>query len=243
VGKGKLLRFSEMKTFNHVFQPGFNEIFNNNYHLKGNWAQSFFGNNNPVVLELGCGKGEYTTGLAEEYPQINYIGIDIKGARIWRGAKTSKEKGLRNVAFLRTSIDHIVSFFAPNEVAEIWLTFSDPQPKKPKKRLSSSVFLNRYIQFLKPGAIIHLKTDNRLLYEYSLALVKVNGLKINFASSDIYADNGLPTHVTQIQTFYEKQFLAGKKPIHYLEFVVGGSENIIEPEEFNKFESLKYREE
>ena len=240
MGKGKLLRFSEMKTFNHVLQPGFNEVFDKDYHLKGKWACDFFRNNNPVVLELGCGKGEYTTGLAEQNPQINYIGIDIKGARIWRGAKTALEKNLKNVAFIRTGIDHILSFFGKNEINEIWLTFSDPQPKKPKKRLSSSMFLNRYASFLKPGAIIHIKTDNRLLYEYSLALANANQFKIIYASKNVYSEN-LPVAVTQIQTFYEKQFLDEGKSIHYLEYSLPENVRFIEPEEFNKVESLKYR--
>jgi len=241
VGKGKLLKFSEMKSFSHVLQPGFNEIYEKNYYLKGNWAQSFFGNDNPIVLELGCGKGEYTTGLAEINPCINFIGVDIKGARIWRGAKTAKEKGLKNVAFIRTSIEHISSFFAESEISEIWLTFSDPQPKKPKKRLSSSVFLNRYRNFLKPGALIHLKTDNVLLYEYSLALARVNQFSINFASNNVYSEN-LPEDVLKIQTFYEKQFLAQSKPIHYLEYMLPIDKLVIEPDDFNKIESVKYRE-
>jgi tRNA (guanine-N7-)-methyltransferase len=241
VGKGKLLKFSEMKGFSHVLQPGFNEVFEKDYYLKGKWAKSFFNNNNPIVLELGCGKGEYTTGLAEQNPDKNFIGIDIKGARIWRGAKTAKEKGLKNVAFIRTSIDLIVSLFGPEEIDEIWLTFSDPQPKKPKKRLSSSVFLNRYLKFLKPCSIIHIKTDNRLLYEYSLALAKINNFIINFISSNIYNDDNLPEKVKNIQTFYEKQFLSEGKPIYYLEYIVPNNLSIIEPDDFNKIESLKYR--
>jgi tRNA (guanine-N7-)-methyltransferase len=241
VGKGKLLKFSEMKSFSHVLQPGFNQIFDKDFYLKGKWSQSFFGNDNPIVLELGCGKGEYTTGLAEQNPFINYIGVDIKGARIWRGAKTAKDKGLKNVAFIRTSIDHISSFFAEHEISEIWLTFSDPQPKKPKKRLSSSVFLNRYKNFLKHGSIIHLKTDNALLYEYSLALARVNHFKINYSSSNVYEDD-MPLVVKQIQTFYEKQFLAEGKNIHYLEFIFPHIEKVVEPEEFNKVESLKFKD-
>jgi tRNA (guanine-N7-)-methyltransferase len=133
VGKGKLLRFSEMKGFENVFQPGFNEVFQKDFYLKGRWNQSYFKNSNPLILELGCGKGEYTTGLALENKDFNYVGIDIKGARIWRGAKTALENGLKNVVFIRTGIEHIVSFFDNNEISEIWLTFSDPQPKKPKK--------------------------------------------------------------------------------------------------------------
>jgi tRNA (guanine-N7-)-methyltransferase len=241
VGKGKLLKFKEMKSFEHVLQPGFDEIFEKDYYLKSKWSECFFKNNNPIVLELGCGKGEYTIGLAIQNPAINYIGVDIKGARIWRGAKIAKEKGLTNVAFVRTSIEHIVSFFGTNEISEIWLTFSDPQPKKPKKRLSSSTFLKKYMNFVCNEGLIHLKTDNRLLYEYSLALAKINNLNITYSCSDIYASSNIPPVVTNIQTFYEKQFLTQGKPIHYLEFKLPGFYNINEPEEFNKNESLKYR--
>jgi tRNA (guanine-N7-)-methyltransferase len=241
VGKGKLLKFSEMKSFSHVLQPGFYEVFEKDFHLKSKWAQTFFKNNNPIILELGCGKGEYTTGLAEQNPNKNYIGIDIKGARIWRGAKTAKEKGLKNVAFIRTSIDLIASLFGPEEIDEIWLTFSDPQPKKPKKRLSSSIFLNRYLKFLKAGSIIHVKTDNRLLYEYSLALARINNFNITFSSTNIYSDDNLPETVKNIQTFYEKQFLSEGKAIYYLEYIVPNNISIIEPEDFNKIESIKYR--
>ena len=241
MGKGKLFKFNEMKGYTNVFQPGFNEVFQKDFDLKGKWNQSYFENVNPVVLELGCGKGEYTTGLARQNPDINYIGIDIKGARIWRGAKTARELGLKNVAFIRTSIEHIVSFFNKGEISEVWLTFSDPQPKKPKKRLSSSVFLNRYSRFLKPNAVIHLKTDNPLLFEYSYALSITNNLNINYLSRDIYSDKGLPEAVSQIQTFYEKQFLAAQKPIYYLQFVLPGDMLLSEPDDFNKFESQKFK--
>lgn len=230
-----------MKGFDHVFQPGFNEVFQKDFGLKGKWAQSFFCNNNPIILELGCGKGEYTVNLAKNNPSINYIGIDIKGARIWRGAKTAKELNLKNVAFIRTSIDHIESFFTKNEVSEIWLTFSDPQPKKPKKRLSSSVFLQRYQYFLIPNGIVHIKTDNQLLFEYSLALSKLNKFEINHSSRNVYDDESIPLITREIQTFYEKQFLDLGKKIYYLEFKIPDQAIIVEPEEFNKVESNKYR--
>jgi len=231
-----------MKNFDHVFQPGFIEVFQKDFYLKGKWAQIHFRNNNPVILELGCGKGEYTIGLAQENPDINYIGVDIKGARIWRGAKTAREKGLKNVAFIRTSIEHINSFFDQNEISEIWLTFSDPQPKKPKKRLSSSVFINRYQKFLKPDAIIHIKTDNILLFEYSLALARINEFNIKTFTNNVYLSDGMPKAVKEIQTFYEKQFLSAGKCIYYLEFIVPPDKKTTEPEEFNKIESVKYRE-
>lgn len=225
-----------MKEFKNVFQPGFREVYQNEYRLKGKWAAEHFKNTNPIVLELGCGKGEYTVGLAKRHPNTNFIGIDIKGARIWRGAKTAIEKDLKNVAFVRSSIDLVGSIFDKNEIDEIWLTFSDPQPKKPKKRLSSSLFLNRYINFLKPNGIIHLKTDSNLLFEYTHALVKENKFLINFISRDIYADVELPEPVTGIQTFYEKQFLGEGKKIHYLEFKIVNAPEIIEPKEFKEQE-------
>lgn len=234
MGKDKLLRFKEMKEFKNVFQPGFREVYQNEYKLKGKWAAEYFKNTNPIVLELGCGKGEYTVGLAQRNPNVNFIGIDIKGARIWRGAKTALEKDLKNAAFVRSSIDLVPSIFGKNEIDEIWLTFSDPQPKKPRKRLSSSLFLNRYLNFLKPNGIIHLKTDSKLLFEYTNALAEENKFFINFISRDIYADNQLPEPVAGIQTFYEKQFLGEGKKIHYLEFKVTGNKEIAEPKEFEE---------
>ena len=178
MGKNKLAKFNEMKDFDNVYQVDFKSVLNKNFYLKGKWSSEVFKNHHPIVLELGCGKGEYTVGLAKRYPNKNFIGIDIKGARIYKGAKTALENNLQNVRFIRTRIDFISSFFAENEVAEIWLTFPDPQPKKFKKRLSSSTFLNRYSQFLSKNALIHLKTDSRLLYEYTKALAEVNKFEI-----------------------------------------------------------------
>jgi tRNA (guanine-N7-)-methyltransferase len=180
VGKGKLKRFQEMENFDNVFQPEFKEVYQKDYRLKGKWAIGYFKNTNPIIIELGCGKGEYTTGLAEKYPNCNFIGIDIKGARMWRGAKTAFKKKLKNVAFVRTRIDFIESFFGKNEINEVWLTFSDPQPKKVKKRLSSSAFINKYRKFLKENGLIHIKTDSSLLFEYSLALAEENKFFITF---------------------------------------------------------------
>ena len=233
MGKNKLAKFEEMKGFDNVYQADYNKVLNKDFYLKGKWHQEVFNNNNPIVLELGCGKGEYTVGLAERYPDKNFIGVDIKGARIYKGAKAALEKGLQNVRFIRTRIDFILSFFASDEVSEIWLTFPDPQPKKYKKRLSSSMFLNRYAQFLKSNAQIHLKTDNRLLYEYTKALAEVNKFEIIYACADVYANNKLPEEVLSIQTFYEKQFLAENKNIHYLNFILHNILPYIEPEEFN----------
>ncbi len=233
MGKNKLAKFEEMKEFDNVYQTGFKEVLNNDFYLKGKWHKEVFKNNNPIVLELGCGKGEYTVGLAQRYPDKNFIGVDIKGARIYKGAKAALDKNLQNVRFIRTRIDFILSFFAENEVSEIWLTFPDPQPKKFKKRLSSSTFLNRYAKFLKKDAQIHLKTDNRLLYEYTKALAEVNKFIINTACADVYKNNNLPEEVLNIQTFYEKQFLSENKNIHYLNFVLHNILPYIEPTEFN----------
>ncbi len=241
MGKDKLKRFQEIDGYNHVFQPGFKEVFQKEFRLKGKWSSEYFKNDNPIVLELGCGKGEYTVGLAERNPEVNYIGVDIKGARLWRGAKTAHEKGIKNIAFIRITIDIIDSFFAENEISEIWLTFSDPQPKRVKKRLSSSNFLGKYKNFLKEGGIIHIKTDNQLLFEYSYALANENKFFITFMSRDVYNEEKLPEPVTGIQTFYEKQFLDKGNKIHYLEYKIHYEHPFIEPEEFNNTEAIKYK--
>ncbi len=220
MGKDKIKRFKENSTFNNVFQPKFEEVFRNNYYMKGKWRSEYFKNNNPIVLELGCGKGEYTVELANRNKDINYIGIDIKGARLWRGAKTAIEQKLDNVAFVRSSIDFTKSIFDKDEVDEIWLTFSDPQPKKAHKRLSSANFLNKYKHFIKQNGTIHIKTDNEMLYEYSCDIAKLNNFKIIYKSSDVYNDKNLPIEVTEIQTFYEKKFLEKSCKIHYLEYEI-----------------------
>ena len=222
-----------MQGFDHVYQPSYSEVLDKDYHLKGKWKKSVFNNTNPIVLELGCGKGEYSVGLAERYPEKNFIGIDIKGARLFRGAKTAIQKGLTNVAFIRTRVDFIQSFFAKNEISEIWFTFPDPQPKKIRKRLSSTWFLTRYVHFLVNNAIIHLKTDNDLFYEYTKALVLENNFEINYASNNVYNNQTLPEEVLNIQTFYEKQFLAKNKNINYLEFHLHNMLSFKEPKEFN----------
>lgn len=241
MGKGKLKRFRENEGFEHVLQPGFKEVFQKDYKLKGKWRTEFFKNNKPIVVELGCGKGEYTVGLAERNPNINYIGIDIKGARIWRGAKTAHEKGMKNVAFVRISINLIESFFAEGEVDEIWLTFSDPQPKRHKRRLTSSVFINKYKKFLKNDGIVNIKTDSRLLFEYSNALAEINKFKINYLSKNVYNDDSLPEPVTGIQTFYEEQFRGKGHKIHFLQFEISNESEVLEPEEFNNNEAVKYK--
>jgi tRNA (guanine-N7-)-methyltransferase len=180
VGKDKLARWAEMKSFNNVIEPLTEEVFAKDYPLKGNWNEFIFKNENPVILELGCGKGEYTVGLATRFPINNYIGIDIKGARMWRGSKTAHENEIHNAAFLRTRIEFINSFFSQDEVNEIWITFPDPHPRRRNagKRLTSPSFLNSYRPFLKDHGIVHLKTDNKDLYNYTFEVIKHNDLEV-----------------------------------------------------------------
>lgn len=227
MGKGKLERFAENATFAHVIQPPHAELAQERFALKGRWNSGFFHREAPLVLELGCGKGEYTTGLAQLRPDRNYIGVDIKGARIWRGARTALELGLKNVGFLRAHVDHLLRCFAPGEVSEIWLTFSDPQPAKSKarKRLTSPLFLARYKEVLVPGGIIHLKTDSPLLYDYTLEQVAAHGLPLLQKSEDVYGElvPGLPPaeqEVLNIRTFYERMWLGEGKKIHYVRFAI-----------------------
>lgn len=219
MGKKKLPRFEELGDLERVFQPPFEEIFEQDFHLKGRWRSDLFKNSQPVILELGCGKGEYTVGLARRYPQKSFIGLDIKGARIWTGAKIADEEGLLNVAFLRTRIDFINSFFTPDEVDEIWITFPDPQLKnrRQRKRLSGAHFLNRYRMLLKDGGMIHLKTDNLQLYSDTLELVRYNKLQVERHSADIYSEDWSDETVS-IQTYYEKIFLEEGIKIKYLCF-------------------------
>jgi len=217
--KNKLKRFKENETFTNVFQPSREEVLNKTLGKEGQWAQ-FFGNNNPIVLELGCGKGEYTVGLAKRYPNKNFIGIDIKGARFWRGAKTALEETLPNVAFIRTQIELVEHLFFTREVAEIWITFPDPQIKykRTKHRLTNPVFLDKYKQILIPSGCVHLKTDSEYMHGYTLGLLQGMGLPIAYANHDVYKNEGSPEEVLGIQTFYENQYLAVGKPITYLRF-------------------------
>lgn len=219
MGKNKLRRFAENETFQNLFQPTMQEVLNHDFHLKGGWREKYFKNNNPIVLELGCGKGEYSVGMAQMFPEKNFIGSDIKGARLWRGAKTATVDKLGNVAFIRTKIEQIESFFATNEVDEIWITFPDPQPreKKSKKRLSSSRFLNRYVKFLKPNGIIHLKTDSQSLHKYTKALIELNNLKVNVCTNDLYA-TVKNDPILGIKTHYEQLFMDKGFPITYINF-------------------------
>ena len=232
MGHGKLRKFAENETFRCLLQPdasqvlakepGSRELKLRDYAIKGRWGTEMFGNDHPIVLELGCGKGDYTIALAERHPEINYIGVDIKGARLWKGAKYATENALPNVAFLRTRIEFIEAFFGPGEVSEIWLTFSDPQLRgSENSRLSSPLFLERYRKFLTPGGIVHLKTDSRFLYEYTAAVCKVNKLGILFSCTDVYqSETALPSEVREVQTFYEKMFLEMGLPITYMAFTL-----------------------
>ncbi|MBP5548229.1 MAG: tRNA (guanosine(46)-N7)-methyltransferase TrmB [Bacteroidales bacterium] len=219
MAKHKLARFAENLTFPNLFQVSFDHLAQHGFEWKGRWNE-VFQNDNPITLELGCGKGEYTIALARQNADRNYIGVDIKGARLWRGAKTSNEEQMKNVAFLRTRIEMIDHFFASDEVSEIWITFPDPQPKKPLKRLSSPRFLNYYSSFLKPGSPIHLKTDSKELYDYTLdEVITPAGYPVIFATSDLYNSNygGM---ASAVQTFYEKMFLSQGKPITYIQWQI-----------------------
>jgi tRNA (guanine-N7-)-methyltransferase len=222
MAKRKLERFAEVGTFNNVFHVPFDPAFGG-IDKKGKWCIDYFKNNNPIVLELGCGKGEYTVGLAQKYPNKNFIGVDIKGNRIWRGAKTALEKKMTNVAFVRTRIDFIERCFAEVEVNEIWITFPDPHPAKgkSKKRLTSPSFLKRYKNILTVGGLVHLKTDSSLLYEYTLEVLKENNYKTGDSTSDLYATTRAELDEAKaIQTYYEKKFLQQEIPICYLRFSI-----------------------
>jgi len=220
--KNKLKRFKENETFNNVFQPSRVDLVEGKYQLKGNWRQQFFKNANPLVLELGCGKGEYSVELAKKYPNKNFIGIDIKGARFWRGAKTAIEDAIENVAFLRTQIELIEYAFAENEVDEIWITFPDPQIKykRTKHRMTNSEFLKRYKKVLKPEGVVNLKTDSEFMHGYTLGLLHGEGHEVIYANHNVYKQEGSPDEVTGIQTFYESQYLEQNKPITYIRFKI-----------------------
>ena len=219
--KNKLKRFRENETFPNVIQPERDDVLNGKFPYKGSWRKDFFKNKNPIVLELGCGKGEYTVHLAQRSPHINHIGIDIKGARFWRGAKTAIEEGYTNVCFIRMQVELIVQCFAEGEVDEIWITFPDPQIKykRTKHRLTQPDLLKIYKTVLKSGGLIHLKTDSEFLFGYTLGIVSQIGV-IKYAHHDIYNNSDAPNIATEIQTFYENQFLEKKKAISYMNFTL-----------------------
>jgi len=220
--KNKLRRFKENETFGNVYQPTRDALVNNSFLLKGNWNQSVFKNNNPLVLELGCGKGEYSVALAKKYPNKNFIGIDIKGARFWRGAKTAVEENISNVAFLRTQIELIDHAFGAHEVDEIWITFPDPQIKykRTKHRMTNAEFLKRYKTILKEDGVVNLKTDSEFMHGYTLGLLHGAGHEVLYANHNVYKQEGSPEEVTSIQTFYESQYLEQNKPITYIRFKI-----------------------
>ena len=255
MGHDKLRKFAENLTFSCLLQPSADELLSDGYFslrdhsIKGHWG-AFFGNDHPIVLELGCGKGEYTLDMARRFPSLNFIGVDIKGARLWRGAKTATEEGLPNVAFLRTRIEFITAFFAPGEVSEIWLTFSDPQMKSENARLTSPVFLEKYLQFLAPGGVIHLKTDSIFLYHYTLAVARKNSLEILDSTDDLYGRSSDGSSLYEVQTFYEKMFLARGFKITYLAFrltpaaqtgTARRTEHFLYPEDPEEFDSAAER--
>ena len=227
MGKDKLKKWAEIKKLDFVFQPVVEDVFKKDHLLKGKWAKKFFKNRYPIVLELGCGKGEYTINLAKKYNNKNFIGIDIKGARIWKGAREVEEMGLKNVCFIRTRIELINSFFSEDEISEIWITFPDPQSKRKreKKRLTNPWFLNSYKDFLIPEGIIHLKTDNFPLFEYTLDIIRQNNLELLHSTTDLYNAEVTDENLFLI-TFYEKQFIEEGKKIGCLSFRLTNSEPI-----------------
>ena len=249
MGHDKLRKFAENETFKCLLQPSAAEaladgFFNlRDHEIKGKWNERMFDAPRPIVLELGCGKGEYTIDLAERDPSCNYIGVDIKGARLWKGAKYATEHKLGNVAFLRTRIEFITAYFAPGEVSEIWLTFSDPQFRSENSRLTSPLFLERYRSFLKPGGIVHLKTDSMFLHRYSRAVAACNGLQVLGCTEDLYATprEALPSLTAEtvdalfeVQTFYEKMFLEQGYKITYLSFVIDHDGPFTHPTDFDE---------
>lgn len=227
MGKNKLVRWTELGSYDNVIQPEIEDVSGKDHPIKGRWNQDLFKNGNPITLELGCGKGEYTVGLANNFPHDNFIGIDIKGARMWRGAKTSNEQKLPNVAFLRTRIEFINSFFSSHEVDEIWITFPDPHPggRNSNKRLTSPWFLNSYRLFLKDKGLIHLKTDNKELYDFTCKVLSHNNVETIISTNDLYTEK--IDNILSIRTHYEKIFLDAGLKINYLSFRLD-KEKIIE---------------
>lgn len=229
MGKNKLEKFADMANYPHVFEYPYSAVDNVPFEMKGKWHEQFFKNTHPIVLELGCGRGEYTVGLGRMFPDKNFIGVDIKGARMWTGATESMESGMKNVAFLRTNIEIIERFFAPDEVSEIWLTFSDPQMKKATKRLTSTYFMQRYRKFLVDGGIIHLKTDSNFMFTYTRYLVEKNQLPVEVMTEDLY-HSGMADDILNIKTYYEQQWLDRGLHIKYIKFHLPQACELQEPE-------------
>ena len=223
MGKGKLAKFADMERYENVFQYPYSVIDDVPFLMKGHWREMYFHNDNPIVLELGCGKGEYAVGLAKLFPDVNFIGVDIKGARMWTGATQALEEGLKNVAFLRTNIELIERFFSEDEVQEIWLTFSDPQMKNPRKRLTSSFFMQRYRKFLVDRGIVHVKTDSNFLFTYTTLMVEKNHLPLVFRTEDLYHAEGIDADtrkILSIQTYYESMWIERGLNIKYMKFLL-----------------------
>ena len=239
MGHDKLRKFRENESFPCLLQPSAEELLRDGYFalrdhaVKGHWGERFANPGAPLVLELGCGKGEYTIDLSQRRPECNYVGVDIKGARLWKGAKYATEHSLDNVGFLRTRIEFIHAFFAPGEVSQIWLTFSDPQIRSENSRLTSPIFLERYSRFLAPGGLIHLKTDSQFLYHYTLAVCRANSLPIVACSEDLYAEaSSFDSCLTEVQTFYERMFREQGYAIRYLCFRLNG-DSFVSPSDFD----------
>lgn len=245
MAKGKLAKFADMESYENVFQYPYSVMEHVPFEMKGKWREDYFHNDNPIVLELGCGKGEYTVELARLYPQVNFIGVDIKGARMWTGATMALKERLKNVAFLRTHIEIIDRFFADDEVQEIWLTFSDPQMKNPRKRLTSTYFMERYRQFLVNNGIVHLKTDSNFLFTYTTYMVEKNQLPVLFRTEDLYHDERIDDatkEILSIRTYYESQWLERGINIKYMKFRLPRLGELAEPDieiELDDYRSYK----
>ncbi len=229
MGKNKLQKFEDMSGYPHVFQYPFAVLQEKGFEMKGKWNELFFKNNHPIVLELGCGKGEYTVGLGQLFPAKNFIGLDIKGARMWSGAKQALENNMHNVAFLRTHIELINHFFSPGEISEIWITFPDPQMNKVNKRMTSTRFMKLYREILKDSGLIHLKTDSNFMFTYTNEMIQANHFPVVVQTDDLYHSH-LADDILSIQTFYEQQWLERGLNIKYIQFVCEPREIYIEPE-------------
>ncbi|KAA6318507.1 tRNA (guanine-N(7)-)-methyltransferase [termite gut metagenome] len=238
MGKNKLRKFADMSTYPHVFEYPYSVMEHVPFKMQGEWNKDFFENHNPIVLELGCGRGEYAVRLGKLFPDTNFIAVDIKGARMWSGASESLEVGMKNVAFLRTNIEIIDRFFAKNEITEIWITFPDPQMKKTTKRLTSTYFMERYRKFLIPSGMIHLKTDSNFLFAYTRCMIEKNRLPVECITDDLY-HSGLANDILSIKTYYEQQWIARGLNIKYVKFLLSEEGVLKEPE--IEIESDSYR--